>query len=71
MFGFVLYTNLFYVFASPIDNWNKFSHPYTKKDFGKWELILLPRHDKSPAVDHNTKLKVDNRTSSYLFSRPR
>ncbi|XP_030255021.1 1,4-alpha-glucan-branching enzyme [Sparus aurata] len=40
------------------NNWNKFSHPYTKKDFGKWELILLPRHDKSPAVDHNTKLKV-------------
>uniref|UniRef100_A0A7N6BF30 1,4-alpha-glucan branching enzyme n=1 Tax=Anabas testudineus TaxID=64144 RepID=A0A7N6BF30_ANATE len=39
------------------NNWDKFSHPYTKKEFGKWELILPPKHDKSPAVDHNTKLK--------------
>uniref|UniRef100_A0AAQ5YUA4 1,4-alpha-glucan branching enzyme n=1 Tax=Amphiprion ocellaris TaxID=80972 RepID=A0AAQ5YUA4_AMPOC len=40
------------------NGWDKFSHPYTKKDFGKWELILPPKHDKSPAVDHHTKLKV-------------
>ncbi|KAK2846716.1 hypothetical protein Q5P01_009715 [Channa striata] len=40
------------------NGWDKFSCPYTKKEFGKWELILPPRHDKSPAVDHNTKLKV-------------
>ncbi|XP_034723555.1 1,4-alpha-glucan-branching enzyme [Etheostoma cragini] len=40
------------------NGWEKFSHPYTKKPFGKWELILPPKHDKSPAVDHNTKLKV-------------
>uniref|UniRef100_A0A4W6C238 1,4-alpha-glucan branching enzyme n=1 Tax=Lates calcarifer TaxID=8187 RepID=A0A4W6C238_LATCA len=40
------------------NGWDKFSHPYTKKEFGKWELILPPKHDKSPAVDHNTKLKV-------------
>uniref|UniRef100_A0A8C9ZWZ1 1,4-alpha-glucan branching enzyme n=1 Tax=Sander lucioperca TaxID=283035 RepID=A0A8C9ZWZ1_SANLU len=40
------------------NGWDKFSHPYTKKPFGKWELILPPKHDKSPAVDHNTKLKV-------------
>ncbi|XP_058489690.1 1,4-alpha-glucan-branching enzyme [Solea solea] len=38
--------------------WDKFSHPYQKKDFGKWELIIPPKHDKSPAVDHNSKLKV-------------
>lgn len=55
---------------SPIDGWDKFSQPYTKKEFGKWELLLPPKSDKSPAVDHNTKLKVENKTSSYLFSRP-
>lgn len=54
--------------CSLIDGWDKFSFPYTKKEFGKWELILPPKHDKSPAVDHNTRLKVENRTSSYLFS---
>uniref|UniRef100_A0A3P9IGV1 1,4-alpha-glucan branching enzyme n=1 Tax=Oryzias latipes TaxID=8090 RepID=A0A3P9IGV1_ORYLA len=40
------------------NDWNKFSHPYAKKEFGKWELILPPKHDGSPAVDHNSKLKV-------------
>uniref|UniRef100_A0A665UYN9 1,4-alpha-glucan branching enzyme n=1 Tax=Echeneis naucrates TaxID=173247 RepID=A0A665UYN9_ECHNA len=39
------------------NDWDKFSHPYTKKEFGKWELILPPKQDKSPAVNHNTKLK--------------
>ncbi|KAK5905002.1 hypothetical protein CesoFtcFv8_006513 [Champsocephalus esox] len=38
--------------------WDKFTHPYTKQEFGKWELILPPKHDNSPAVDHNSKLKV-------------
>ncbi|KAI9547974.1 hypothetical protein NQZ68_012991 [Dissostichus eleginoides] len=37
----------------------KFTHPYTKQEFGKWELILPPKHDNSPAVDHNSKLKVE------------
>ncbi|XP_020501966.2 1,4-alpha-glucan-branching enzyme [Labrus bergylta] len=40
------------------NGWDKFAHPYTKKEFGKWELVLPPKPDKSPAVDHNTKLKV-------------
>ncbi|XP_034404328.1 1,4-alpha-glucan-branching enzyme [Cyclopterus lumpus] len=40
------------------NEWNKFSHPYTKKEFGKWELVLPPKHDGTPAVDHKTKLKV-------------
>ncbi|KAL6115834.1 gbe1 [Pungitius sinensis] len=40
------------------NDWEKFSHPYTKKAFGKWELILPAKHDGTPAVGHNTKLKV-------------
>lgn len=52
----------------PADGWDKFSHPYSKKDFGKWELTVPPKHDTSPAVDHNSKLKVAAKTSSYLFS---
>lgn len=54
----------------PLDGWDKFSHPYTRKEFGKWELVLPPKPDNSPAVDHYTKLKVENTTSSYLFSHP-
>ncbi|KAM9811458.1 1,4-alpha-glucan-branching enzyme [Syngnathus typhle] len=40
------------------NGWDKFSHAYTKRDYGKWELILPPKHDGSPAVEHNSKLKV-------------
>lgn len=53
--------------SNTTDGWNKFSHPYTKMEFGKWELILPPKYDKTAAVDHNTKLKVESNTSSYLF----
>ncbi|CAM4551088.1 unnamed protein product [Leuciscus chuanchicus] len=40
------------------NDWNNFSHPYTKKEFGKWELHMPPKEDKTPAVTHNSKLKV-------------
>lgn len=40
------------------NGWDKFSHPYTRSEFGKWELTLPPRNDSSPAVAHGTKLKV-------------
>uniref|UniRef100_A0A672ZF59 1,4-alpha-glucan branching enzyme n=1 Tax=Sphaeramia orbicularis TaxID=375764 RepID=A0A672ZF59_9TELE len=40
------------------NGWDKFSHRFTPKEYGKWELVLPPKDDKSPAVDHNTKLKV-------------
>ncbi|XP_062872486.1 1,4-alpha-glucan-branching enzyme isoform X3 [Trichomycterus rosablanca] len=40
------------------NDWDKFSHPYKKKEFGKWELHVPPKEDGSPAVAHNSKLKV-------------
>uniref|UniRef100_A0A3B5LH52 1,4-alpha-glucan branching enzyme n=1 Tax=Xiphophorus couchianus TaxID=32473 RepID=A0A3B5LH52_9TELE len=40
------------------NGWDKFSCPYSKKEFGKWELTIPPKPDNSPAVDHHTKLKV-------------
>ncbi|KAK3561176.1 hypothetical protein QTP86_028364, partial [Hemibagrus guttatus] len=40
------------------NGWDKFSHPYKKLEFGKWELHIPPKEDKSPAVAHNSKLKV-------------
>ncbi|XP_023681911.1 1,4-alpha-glucan-branching enzyme [Paramormyrops kingsleyae] len=40
------------------NGWDNFSHPYTKKEFGKWELYLPPKQDKTPAVPHLSKLKV-------------
>lgn len=40
------------------DGWNPFSHPYQKKDYGKWELFLPPGPDGFPPVPHGSKLKV-------------
>lgn len=54
--------------CSLLDDWEKFSYPYTKKEFGKWELILPAKHDGTPAVGHNTRLKVENGTPSCLFA---
>lgn len=44
--------------AGDFNNWNTTSHPYTKKDYGKWELTLPPQSDQSPAVEHLSKLKL-------------
>ncbi|XP_076138413.1 1,4-alpha-glucan-branching enzyme-like [Alosa pseudoharengus] len=40
------------------NEWNKFSHPYTQRDYGKWQLHLPPKEDNTPAVAHGSKLKV-------------
>lgn len=40
------------------NDWNSTSHPYTKMDFGKWELSLPPKADGSPTVEHQSKLKL-------------
>ncbi|RXN38767.1 1,4-alpha-glucan-branching enzyme [Labeo rohita] len=51
------------------DSWEKLSHPFTQKEYGKWELYLSPKADKSPVIKHLTQLKlvVLTKTSEYLF----
>ncbi|KAI2659848.1 1,4-alpha-glucan-branching enzyme [Labeo rohita] len=39
------------------DSWEKLSHPFTQKEYGKWELYLSPKADKSPVIKHLTQLK--------------
>ncbi|XP_071994638.1 1,4-alpha-glucan-branching enzyme isoform X1 [Engystomops pustulosus] len=46
------------------NNWNPFSHPYQKLDFGKWELHIPPKEDKSPVIQHGSKIKVVIKTKS-------
>lgn len=45
------------------DGWNRDSHPYRKLEFGKWELILPPKEDGSPAISHLSELKVSDKNS--------
>uniref|UniRef100_A0A673YXL3 1,4-alpha-glucan branching enzyme n=1 Tax=Salmo trutta TaxID=8032 RepID=A0A673YXL3_SALTR len=47
------------------NDWNSTSHPYTKKEYGKWELYLPPKSNKSPAIEHETKLKVPLSSTSF------
>uniref|UniRef100_A0A4X2L618 1,4-alpha-glucan branching enzyme n=1 Tax=Vombatus ursinus TaxID=29139 RepID=A0A4X2L618_VOMUR len=38
--------------------WNPFSYPYKKLEYGKWELYIPPKQNKSSVVPHGSKLKV-------------
>ena len=40
------------------NDWNPFSYPYKKLDYGKWELYIPPKQNKSLIVLHGSKLKV-------------
>jgi 1,4-alpha-glucan branching enzyme len=40
------------------NGWNRDSHPYKKKEYGKWELIIPPNRDGSCAISHLSELKV-------------
>ncbi|CAG9861487.1 unnamed protein product [Phyllotreta striolata] len=40
------------------NGWNRDSHPYKKLEYGKWELILPPKEDGSPAIQHLSNLKI-------------
>ncbi|MXQ82054.1 hypothetical protein E5288_WYG012488 [Bos mutus] len=39
------------------NDWNPFSYPYKKLDFGKWELYIPPKQNRSVLVPHGSKLK--------------
>ncbi|XP_075053173.1 1,4-alpha-glucan-branching enzyme [Mixophyes fleayi] len=40
------------------NNWNPTAHPYRKLDYGKWEIHIPPREDKTPPIHHSSKIKV-------------
>ncbi|XP_029795004.1 1,4-alpha-glucan-branching enzyme isoform X2 [Suricata suricatta] len=46
------------------NDWNPFSYPYKKLDYGKWELYIPPKQTKSLLVPHGSKLKVVIRSKS-------
>lgn len=39
------------------NGWNKGSHAFTRKEFGRWELTLPPKEGK-PAIHHGQKVKI-------------
>lgn len=40
------------------DDWNKESHPYTKLEYGKWEINIPPAADGSCVIKHLSEIKV-------------
>ncbi|KAF9348806.1 alpha-1,4-glucan branching enzyme [Mortierella sp. NVP85] len=40
------------------NNWNNSSHPMKKNDFGVFEIFLPNKEDGSPAIEHNSKVKI-------------
>lgn len=43
-----------------VDQWDRNSHPYTKLEFGKWEIVLPANADGKPAISHLQEVKVEN-----------
>lgn len=46
------------------NGWQQTTHPFKKLEFGKWELVIPPRSDGSPAIDHLSKIKLVIRTEN-------
>lgn len=46
------------IMLDKIDNWDKFSHPMQRDQFGVYSIFLPNKPDGSPAIKHNTKLKA-------------
>lgn len=40
------------------DNWQWVDNPFTKLDFGKWELVIPANPDGSCAIKHLSEVKV-------------
>ncbi|CDW53286.1 1,4 alpha glucan branching enzyme [Trichuris trichiura] len=40
------------------NNWDQYSHPYDRMDFGKWELYIPPNIDGTCPVKHGSTIKV-------------
>ncbi|XP_023323233.1 1,4-alpha-glucan-branching enzyme [Eurytemora carolleeae] len=60
------------------NEWNRTSHPFQKLDFGRWQLVLKPDSDGSPAIKHLQKVKIlvnnEDRISpwaNYVLQPPR
>lgn len=53
-----------------IDNWQWEANPFTKLDFGKWEITIPASADGSSAIHHMSEVKIIVRTpSGQLVSR--
>jgi len=45
------------------NNWQKFTDPFRRLEFGKWEIKLGPNHGKCP-IEHMSRLKVVIKTQN-------
>ncbi|KAK3909486.1 1,4-alpha-glucan-branching enzyme [Frankliniella fusca] len=46
------------------NGWNNESHPFTKLEYGKWEINIPPSSDGSCAIKHLSEIKLAIRTQS-------
>nr|CAG8438079.1 11684_t:CDS:10 [Entrophospora candida] len=46
------------------NNWDVKAHPMKKNDFGVWEIEIPPNNDGTPAIPHNTKIKISMTTQN-------
>ncbi|XP_050439572.1 1,4-alpha-glucan-branching enzyme [Adelges cooleyi] len=44
--------------AGDFNDWNRENTPYTKLEYGKWELTIPPKSDGSPSINHLSEIKI-------------
>ncbi|XP_065210394.1 1,4-alpha-glucan-branching enzyme [Planococcus citri] len=44
--------------SGEFNQWNTSSHPFTKLEYGKWELTLPPKPDGAPVLEHLAEVKI-------------
>ncbi|KAG9066326.1 alpha-1,4-glucan branching enzyme [Linnemannia hyalina] len=55
-----------YLFGE-FNNWDKFSHPMQRDNFGVYSIFLPNKPDGSPPIEHNTKIKASHHPSPFAF----
>ncbi|PAA81261.1 hypothetical protein BOX15_Mlig003792g2, partial [Macrostomum lignano] len=40
------------------NNWHEDQYPFEKQPFGKWTLVIPPKPDGKPAIEHNSVIKL-------------
>ncbi|TPX31684.1 1,4-alpha-glucan branching enzyme [Synchytrium microbalum] len=55
---------LYAALIGEFNNWDRSANPMKRDEFGTWELFLPNKPDGSPAIPHNSKIKITMSTPS-------
>uniref|UniRef100_A0A5S6R4S6 CBM_48 domain-containing protein n=1 Tax=Trichuris muris TaxID=70415 RepID=A0A5S6R4S6_TRIMR len=51
------------------NGWDRTSHPYDRKEFGRWELYIPPKEDGSCPIPHGSVLKILVTKDGHIYDK--